>query len=55
MQTRGPAVDAQAVGKLLGMPAEPGDLGDERGEPVGLVAAEVGDARELGFAVGKRA
>ena len=32
-----------------------GALRDERGEPIGLVPAEVGDTREFGFAVGEGA
>jgi hypothetical protein len=36
--------DDQAVVRLLRVAAQPVDLGDERGQPVGLVTAQVGDA-----------
>ena len=40
---------------LLGVAAEAVDFGDERGEPVRLVSAEMGDAAQPGGAGGQRA
>jgi len=49
-----PGPDGQPVGGLGGVPAERGQLGGQRGQPVGLVAAQVGDAAQLRRAVGQR-
>ena len=39
--------DHQAVGRLLALPAEAVDLGGQRGQPVGFVAAKMRDAAQL--------
>ncbi len=43
-----------AVLELLGVAAEPVDLGDEGGEAIGLVAAQVRDTGEPGRSFGQR-
>ena len=45
--------DEQAVVELLDIAAEPVDLGRQGREAVGLVAAQVGDSSEPGFARGQ--
>ena len=49
-----PRVDGQAVLGLVHVAAQALQLGGQRGQPVGLVAADVGDAVDVGGAVGQR-
>ena len=49
-----PGPDLQAVGVLGHRAAQGVDLGGQRGDPVGLVAAHVGDAAQPGRPVGER-
>ena len=48
-----PRRDDEPVRRLLRLPAQPRDLGGQRGEPVGLVAAQVRDAAQPGGGVGQ--
>ncbi len=52
---QGGGTDREAVVVLVDVAAEAGELGGERGEPVGLVAADVGDPAQVRRSVGQRA
>ena len=41
--------DLETVGGFAAVAAQPVDLGGQRGQPVGLVAAQVGDAGQAGY------
>src|SRR5699024_9576384 len=42
----GAGADDQAIVGLVNVGAEPGELGTQRGQPIGLVATDVGDAAD---------